>query len=397
MRKQSKFLILFLAVVLVVGLLSGCGKKEETKGPDISRGEEETGGKTTKEEVKEEIKIGTIGPLTGDVASYGISTKKGVEVAVDEFNQKGGINGKPVRLISEDTRGEQTETANAASKLVERDKVTAIVGGVISSETMTAGPITNDAKVVMISSSSTAVGVPEIGDYVIRNCLSDEVQAVQLAEFAVEELGLKKFAVMFTNNDYGLSLKDAFEKRAKELAEVTGIETYNDGEKDFRTQLTKLKGKNPDALYIAGYYTEAAKIAQQAKEQGLDVAILGADGFYSPILVELGGDAVEGSVFTAGFFTDDPAENAQKFVKAFKSKFNEEPDMFAAQAYDAAMILLTAIENAGGVGGEAHQKEMLKIKDYPGITGSTSFTPIGDVVKDIIILKVENGKFTKLR
>jgi branched-chain amino acid transport system substrate-binding protein len=254
MRKQSKFLILFLAVVLVVGLLSGCGKKEETKGPDISRGEEETGGKTTKEEVKEEIKIGTIGPLTGDVASYGISTKKGVEVAVDEFNQKGGINGKPVRLISEDTRGEQTETANAASKLVERDKVTAIVGGVISSETMTAGPITNDAKVVMISSSSTAVGVPEIGDYVFRNCLSDEVQAVQLAEFAVEELGLKKFAVMFTNNDYGLSLKDAFEKRAKELAEVTGIETYNDGEKDFRTQLTKLKGKNPDALYIAGYY-----------------------------------------------------------------------------------------------------------------------------------------------
>ncbi len=392
MRKQSKFLILFLAVILVVGLLSGCGKKEETNGPDTSQEGSETGDKT-----KEEVKIGTIGPLTGDVASYGISTKKGVEVAVDEFNEKGGINEKPVRLISEDTRGEQTETANAASKLVERDKITAIVGGVISSETMTAGPITNDAKVVMISSSSTAVGVPEIGDYVFRNCLSDEVQAVQLAEYAAEELGLKKFAIMYTNNDYGVSLRDAFEKRAKELAEVTDIEMYNDGDKDFRVQLTKLKRKNPDALYIAGYYTEAAKIAQQAQDQGLNVQFLGADGFYSPILVELGGDAVEGSVFTAGFFTDDPAENAQRFVKAFKSKFNEEPDMFAAQAYDAAMILLTAIENAGGVGGEAHQKEMLKIKDYPGITGSTSFTPVGDVVKDIIILKVENGKFTKIR
>lgn len=393
MRKQSKFLILFLAVILVVGLLSGCGKKEETKGPDISQGGEETGDKA-----KEEIKIGTIGPLTGDVASYGVSTKKGVEVAVGEFNQGGGLNGKPIRLISEDTRGEQTEAANAASKLIERDKVTAIVGGVITPETMTAGPITNDAGIVMISSSSTAAGVPEIGDYVFRNCLSDEVQAVQLAEFAVEELGLKKFAMIYQNNDYGVSLKKAFEEKAKELAEVTGIEAYNDAdEKDFRVQLTRLKGKNPDALYIAGYYQAAAKIAQQAKEQGLDVVILGADGFYSPILIELGGDAVEGSVFTAGFFTDDPAENAQKFVKAFKAKFNEEPDMFAAQAYDAAMILLTAIENAGGVGGEAHQKEMLKIKDYPGITGSTSFTPVGDVEKDIIILKVENGKFTKLR
>ncbi|HZK02507.1 MAG TPA: ABC transporter substrate-binding protein, partial [Anaerovoracaceae bacterium] len=343
------------------------------------------------------IKIGTVGPLTGDVASYGVSTKNGVEIAVDEFNQAGGINGKPVRLVSEDTRGDQTETANAISKLVERDNVTAVVGGVISAETMTAGPIANDAKVVMISSSSTAVGVPEIGDYVFRNCLSDEVQAVQLVEYAVEELGLKKFAVMYENNDYGLSLKNAFEERAKELAEVTGIETYNEGEKDFRSQLTKLKGKNPDALYIGGYYTEASKIAQQAKDQGLDVAILGADGFYSPILLELGGDAVEGSVFTAGFFTDDPSENAQRFVRAYTDKFNEEPDMFAAQAYDAAMILLTAIKNAGGVGGETHQREMLKIKDYPGITGSTSFTPVGDVVKDIIILKVENGKFTKIR
>ena len=181
--------------------------------------------------------------------------------------------------------GEQTEAANAASKLIERDEVVAIVGGVITAETMTAGPITNDAQVVMISSSSTAVGVPEIGDYVFRNCLSDEVQAVQLAEYAVDELGLKKFAIMYTQNDYGVSLKDAFEEKARELAEVTGIETYNDGDVDFRAQLTKLKGQNPDALYIAGYYTEAAKIAQQAKDQDLNVQFLGADGFYSPVLL----------------------------------------------------------------------------------------------------------------
>lgn len=387
MSKHSKFLTILFIIMLTAALLSGCSQNQSEKSPDTSQ--------PVKSE--ETIKIGTIGPLTGNIATYGLSTKNGVEIAVEEFNQNGGINGKPIKLISEDTRGEQTEAANAASKLIEQDKVVAIVGGVISSETLTAGPIANDAKVVMISSSSTAAGVPEIGDYIFRNCLSDEVQAIQLAEYAVKELGLKKFAIMFTNNDYGLSLKEAFEAKAKELAGVTAVETYNDGEKDFRAQLTKIKGTNPDALYIAGYYTEAAKIAQQAKDQGLNVQILGADGFYSPVLLELGGDAVEGAVFTAGFFTDDPSENTQNFVKVYKEKFNSEPDMFAAQAYDATMILLTAIKNTDGKGGEALQQEMAKIKDFPGITGNTSFTDVGDAIKDIIILKVEDGKFTKLR
>jgi len=386
MFKLSKYLTVFCVVVLTIALIAGCGQNAGTSSGS-PEGEAEAG----------EIKIGTIGPLTGDVATYGISTKNGVEIAVDQVNESGGINGKKVVLISEDTRGDQTEAANAASKLIERDKVVAIVGGVISAETMTAGPIANDFGVVMISSSSTAKGIPEIGDYIFRNCLSDEVQAVQLAEYAVNELGLKKFAIMFTNNDYGVSLRNAFEAKAQEIAEVVGVETYNDGEKDFRAQLTKLKGANPDALYIAGYYTEAAKIAQQAKEQGLNVQVLGADGFYSPVLIELGGEAVEGAIFTAGFFTDDPSESAQNFVKAYKEKFKEEPDMFAAQAYDAAMILLTALKNTDGQGGEALQKEMLNTKDFPGITGTTSFTEIGDALKDIIILKVENGKFTKLR
>jgi len=378
MSKLKKFVVMLLVLILTLGLLSGCGQQE-------SNGQDEG------------IKIGTIGPLTGGVASYGISTKNGVEIAVDEFNEAGGINGQQIILVSEDTRGEQTEAANAASKLIERDKVLAIVGGVISAETMTAGPITNDAEVVMISSSSTAVGVPEIGDYVFRNCLADELQVIQLAEYAVEELELGKFAVMYTNNDYGVSLKDAFEEKAKEIAEVVGIETFNDGEVDFRAQLTKLKNKNPDALYIAGYYTEAAKISQQAREQGLDVQILGADGFYSPELIELGEDAVEGAIFTAGFFVDDPAESTQNFVKAYEERFNVEPDMFAAQAYDAAMILLTALEASNGEGGEALQQAMLNIKNFPGITGETSFTSIGDAVKGIIILEVENGRFTKLR
>jgi branched-chain amino acid transport system substrate-binding protein len=381
---SKKILVFFMIATMAVLTLAGCG------GGGASNDDSQSASGDV-------IKIGTLGPLTGNVATYGISVKNGVEIAVDEFNADGGIDGKEIKLFSEDTRGDQTEAASTANKLIQQDNVLAIVGGVISSETMTAGPISNDAKVVMISPSSTATGVPEIGDYVFRNCLSDEVQAIQLAEYAANEMGIKKFAIIYHNNDYGLSLKDAFEEKAKELAEVTNVEAYNEGESDFRAQLTKIKNYEPDALYIAGYYTEAAKIAQQAREQGLDVQILGADGFYSPKLIELGGDAVENVIFTAGFFTDDPAENVQSFVSAYKDKFGSEPDMFAAQAYDAAKILLTAIKNSGGEGGEKLQSEMAKIKDFPGITGKTSFTSTGDALKDIIKLKVENGKFVKVK
>ncbi len=389
MFKFPKTLAFVLIATLALFAVAGCGQKQGGESSEPSDSSQQKG--------EEIIKIGVLGPLTGNTATYGISTKNGVEIAVDEFNNAGGINGKQIKLFAEDTRGDQTEAANAARKLIEQDNVTAIVGGVLSSETMTAGPIGEDAKVVMISPSSTATGVPEIGDYIFRNCLSDEVQAIQLAEYAVSDLGLKSFAIMYDNNDYGLSLKEAFEKKAKELATVVDIETYNKDESDFRAQLTKIKGFNPDALYIAGYYNEASKIAQQAKDQGLDVQLLGADGFYSPKLLELGGSSVEGAIFTAGFFADDPSENVQNFVNAFKEKFNAEPDMFAAQAYDAAKILLTAIQNADGQGGEALQAEMAKIKDFPGITGNTSFTETGDALKDIIILKVENGKFVKIR
>lgn len=366
--------------VLSLMLITGCGQDSSQMGADT-----------------DVIKLGLIGPLTGDTATYGVSTKNGVEVAIDEFNANGGIDGKKIELIAEDTRGDQSEAASAASKLIQQDNVVGIVGGVISPETMTAGPIANDSKVVMISSSSTAAGVPDIGDFIFRNCLSDEVQAIQLAEYAINELGYKKLAIMYTNNDYGLSVKDAFEEKARELAEVVAVEAFNDGENDFRAQLTKIKGKNPDAIYIAGYYTEASKIAQQAQDQELDTAILGADGFYSPKLIDLGGNAVEGVIFTAGFFTDDPQENVQNFVKAYKKKFNEDPDMFAAQAYDAAKILLEAIKNADSLDGKDIRDAMTETKDFPGVTGITSFTENGDAIKDILILRVENGKFVKQR
>jgi len=389
---MSKRFYLMLTMVLVVTLfVSACGNSQTQNSQPVQQSSSQGTGS------KESLKLGMVGPLTGNTATYGTSVKNGVEIAVDEFNNNGGYNGQNVELVAEDSRGDQTEASNATRKLIEQDKVFAIVGAVLSSETLTAAPIANDAGIPMISPSATAPGVPEVGPYIFRNCIADNVQAVQMAEYAAKELGLKRFAVMYTNNDYGLALKNAFTDTAKTLGEVVGVEAYMDGDNDFRAQLSKLKQQNPDALYIGGYYTEAAKIAQQAKQQGLDnVVLLGGDGFYSPQLVELGGDAVEGAVFTAGFFSGDPAEPVQKFVSAYKAKFNAEPDMFAAQAYDAANIVLNALKKAGP-DSKAIREEMAATKDFPGITGVTSFDEQGDAVKQVLILKVVDGKFTKLR
>ncbi|BCV25845.1 ethanolamine utilization protein EutJ [Gelria sp. Kuro-4] len=375
------------AVVAAAVVLAGCsGSKPAAEKEGASGGSEAA-----------VIKIGTVGPLSGNAATYGQSTKHGVEIAVDEVNKAGGISGTQVELVPEDSRGDQTEAANATRKLVEQDKVVAIVGAVLSSETLSGGPIANDAKVPMISSSSTAPGIPDIGPYIFRNCISDNVQAAQLAEYAVQELKVKRFAVMFTNNDYGMALRDGFTAKAKELGEVVAVEAYTDGDANFSAQLTKIKAQNPDALYIGGYYTEAAKIAQQAKEMGLKVQLLGADGFYSSKLTELGGDAVEGAVFTAGFYSGDTSPAVQNFVAAYKAKFNEEPDMFAAQAYDAAKIVLEAIKKAGSTDTTKIQAALAATRDFPGITGTTSFTANGDAEKDIVILKVEQGKFVRVR
>ncbi|MDI6600558.1 MAG: ABC transporter substrate-binding protein [Thermoanaerobacteraceae bacterium] len=391
---MGKRFYLALAMVLVVALLvSACGGSQTQQSSQPAQ----QNSSSQKSESKGPLKLGMVGPLTGNTATYGTSVKNGVEIAVDEFNANGGYNGQTVELVAEDSRGDQTEASNATRKLIEQDKVFAIVGAVLSSETLTAAPTANDAGIPMISPSATAPGVPEVGPYIFRNCIADNVQAAQMAEYAAKELGLKKFAVMYTNNDYGLALKNAFTNTAQNLGEVVGVEAYMDGDNDFRAQLSKLKQQNPDALYIGGYYTEAAKIAQQAKQQGLDkVVILGGDGFYSPQLVELGGDAVEGAVFTAGFFSGDTADPVQRFVSAYKAKFNAEPDMFAAQAYDAANIVLTALK-AAGPDSKAIMEKMAATKDFPGITGTTSFDEQGDAVKQVLILKVENGKFNKLR
>ncbi|MFS8524924.1 MAG: ABC transporter substrate-binding protein [Limnochordales bacterium] len=342
------------------------------------------------------VVIGTLGPLTGDYASYGVSVANGVELAVNEANASGQYN-YVFRVQKEDTRGDSVQAVNAINKLIELDRVTAIVGAVLSGETMTAGPIAQDEGVPFITPSATAPAVSEIGDYEFRNVITDDKQSAQMIDYVVNTLGLQRIAVLYTNNDYGVALRQGVEAGVRAAgAQLVAVESFLDGDSDFTAQLTNIAAANPEALYIAGYYTEAAQIARQAQRIGLNVRIMGADGFDSPLLVELGGDAVEGALFTSGFDseTDDPA--ARAFIEAYEAAYGVKPDMFAANAYDSARIIIQAI-NQVGPNRAAVRDAIAATTDFPGVTGPTTFLENGDADKPLLIFEVQNGRFVRVR
>ncbi|MFO7265549.1 MAG: ABC transporter substrate-binding protein [Limnochordales bacterium] len=342
------------------------------------------------------VVIGMLGPLSGDYASYGQSVANGVELAINEANASGRYNYVFV-LQKEDTRGDPVQALNAMNKLIELDRVTAIIGPVLSGETLTAGPIAQDAGVPFITPSATAPAVSEIGNYEFRNVITDDVQAAQMAEYAVRVLGLRRLAILYSNNDYGVGLRRAFEAAAVAAGgQVVAVESYLDGDTNFNAQITNIAARNPDGLYIAGYYTEAAQIAQQAALQGLRVKLMGADGFDSPLLIELGGAAVEGAIFTSGFFADTQDELGRSFVEKYAAAYGAKPDMFAANAYDSARILIEVI-NRVGPNRAAVRDGIAATRDFPGVTGVTTFAENGDAVKPLYILRVENGTFVQER
>lgn len=345
---------------------------------------------------QEVVVIGMLGPLTGDYASYGTSVANGVELAINEANASGQYD-VTFRFQKEDTRGDNVQAMNAMNKLIELDRVAAVVGAVLSGEVNTSGPIAQDEGVPFITPSGTAPSISLIGDYEFRNVITDDVQSAQMVEYVVNELGLKRLSVLYANNDYGLALRQGFEAGVKAAGvELVAVESYLDGDSDFSAQVTNIAAQNPDGLYIAGYYTEAAKIAQQAARLGLNVRLMGADGFDSPDLVALGGDAVEGALFTSGFDSDTDEPRAKAFIEKYEAAYGSKPDMFAANAYDSARII---IEVAAKVGNDrkAIRDGIAATKNFPGVTGETSFLENGDAVKPLLIFEVRDGEFVRVR
>ena len=341
------------------------------------------------------IKVGFFGALTGPTATFAQSGKNGATLAVAEINAAGGVLGKPLVLLSEDDRGEASEAASVVSKLITRDHVVALIGENASSRTLAAAPIAQSYKVPMVSPSSTNIEVTKKGDYIFRVCFIDSYQGQALATFARRDLKAQTAAILIdARSDYSVGLAEAFRKAFETAGgKVIDVLKYTEGDADFSAQLTSLRPQNPDVLVVPGYYTDAGLIARQAKSLGLSATLLGADGWDSPKLVEIGGEAVEGSYLSNHYSVDDPSEAVRRFVDAYKAKYGAEPDSIAALTYDATRILADAITRAGSTEGKRIRDALASTKGFVGVTGTITMDADRNPVKPAVILKVEGGRF----
>ena len=343
-----------------------------------------------------EILIGEYASLTGSEATFGQSSHNGLVLAVEEINSTGGILGKQVKLITEDNQGKPSETQTVVQKLINRDKVVAIIGEVASSRSKAGAPICQAAKIPMITPASTNPEVTTIGDYIFRVCFIDPFQATVMSKFAINSMKVTKVALLVDQkNAYSTGLAENFEQIFKGMGgEITDIQKYSAGDKDFKAQLTSIKAKNPEAIFIPGYYTDVNLISIQAREIGLTCPLFGSDGWESEKLTEgKAKDALEGSFFSTHVSTDDPSPKIQEYIKKYKAKYTKEPDAMSFLAYDAGMILFDAIKKAGNTEGVNIKNELAKTKDYPGITGIITINGDRNAIKPAVVLEIKDGKF----
>jgi branched-chain amino acid transport system substrate-binding protein len=341
------------------------------------------------------ILIGEVFSLTGGQATFGISSRNGVEMAVKEANAAGGVKGKKLDTRVYDDQGKPEEAANAATRLINQDHVTLILGEVKSSNSIAMAKVVQPARIPMVTPTSTNPKVTEVGDYIFRVCFIDPFQGFVMAKFARENLKLNKVAVLRDlNSDYSTGLTDVFTRKFTEMGgKIVAVETFNQGDSDFRGQLTAIKRAAPDGLYVPGYYSEVGVIARQARELGLTVPIMGGDGWDSEKLFELGGSAVEGHYFSNHYSSDDPAPRVQKWVSDYKAAYGSVPDALATLAYDAAGVAIAAMKKAPDLSPTAIRDTLAQTKDYPGVAGNITLDSGRNAVKPAVVLKVGKGKF----
>lgn len=342
------------------------------------------------------IAIGEYASLTGREAAFGNSSHNGTKLAVEELNAAGGLLGKQVKLIYEDNRSLPGESATIVKKLITRDKVVAVLGEVASGRSLEAGPICQDNKIPMISPSSTNPKVTETGDYIFRVCFTDPFQGKLLAEFAKRSLKAQKVAVLSdVAAPYSVGLAQFF--REPFLAgggQIVADVKYTGGDKDFKAQLTAIKAANPDAIFVPGYYTEAGLIVSQARQLGITVPLFGGDGWEAPELIQIAGNALEGTYYSTHFSAENDNPKIQAFVKNYRAKYNgETPDAMAALGYDSAMVLADGIKRAATTESGALRDAIAATKNYEGLTGKTTLNAQRDATKPAVIITVKDGKF----
>lgn len=386
---MKKRLAIILALVMLLGTVAGCGNSSNTS----TNSTNENQGGTKADEV---IKIGVFEPMTGANAAGGEMTYEGIEMAHKEVPE---VLGKKIELVLVDNKGEKAESANAASRLVDKDKVVAIIGSYGSSNSMAAGEIVKTAKVPAVGCSPTNPLVTLNNDYYFRVCFIDPFQGTVMATYANKDLNAKKAAIiMDVQSDYAAGLtnyfKEAFVKLTGDENAVVASANYTAGDKDFSAQLTTVSQANPDVIFAPGDPGDGALLIKQARDMGINTPIIGGDTWEAPEFIQTGGNAVEGVAFSSHFTVEKPVNEAsEKFLAAYKEAHNKDANAFAALGYDAYMVIIDAIKRAESADSVAIRDALAQTKDFVGATGTITLDENGDATKDAIINKVEEGKF----
>ncbi len=379
---MKKALLLILSLVLVMGTLAGCGQ-----GADAPAAEPDV------------IKIGVFEPMTGVNAAGGEMTVEGIQLA---YEQKGEVLGKKIEIVVVDNKSDKVEAANAASKLIEQDKVVAIIGSYGSSLSMAAGDLVKNAQIPAVGCSPTNPLVTLDNDFYFRVCFIDPFQGTVMANYAFNDLGAKTAAIIQdVQQDYSVGLSkyfvDAFTELTGSSDSIISTLSYNTGDQDFTAQLTSVKSLNPDVIFAPGNYGESALLIKQARDLGMDVPILGGDTWEAPEFLSIGGDAVEGAVFSTHFTAESPVTSvSETFLADFKTKYQKDANAFAALGYDAYMLIIDAIERADSADPVKIQEQLADTNGFVGATGNITLDENGDAVKSAVINKVVDGQFKYL-
>ena len=344
-----------------------------------------------------DILVGEYGSLTGAQATFGTSTHTAIILAIDEINAAGGVNGRKLKVLTEDDQSKQEEAANAVTKLISQNNVLAILGEVASSNSLAAAPISQSNKVPMITPSSTNPEVTKKGDYIFRTCFTDDYQGENIARYAATQLHYKTAAILTdVKNDYSTGLTATIDRVFTSLGgKIIAKQSYSNGDSDFRSQLTAIRAANPQLIFVPGYYTDVGQIAIQARDLGMKQPLMGGDGWESPKLIEIGGKALEGCMYTNHYFYGDPTPMVSNFVQKYKQRYGSIPDGMAALGYDATRVLADAIKRAKKLDGPSLRDAIAATKNFQGVTGTITIGPDRDAVgKKIIIEEVKNGQLT---
>lgn len=345
----------------------------------------------------DEIKIGLMVPLTGPAAADGLSASNSVKLAVDKVNSGGGILGKKAVIVEYDDRADAKEAIAIARKLIEQDKVVAVVGGSYSAPSRAVAPIFQEEGVPFVAAYAVHPEITKAGDYCFRNGFLGHVEGAAAAYVAVNKLNAKRVALLTTDNDFGRTLVEGFKKylakHGKDV-QIVSEQVYPFAEKDFKAYLAKIKEANPDLIQVSGYYFHTGPTLKQAREMGITTTIMGEEGADSPKLFEIAGQAAEGFIMVTNLDRDDPRPIVQNYIKEYKERFKLAPDMVGASAYDAFMLIADAIKRAGGLDRKAIKKALAETKDFDGLTGVIKgFTPEREVIKNVQVQIVKNGEF----